>query len=265
MYVRTVGGCALGLCLLVSVAGALEGPPSPGLLLWQRGQEAMRGGDVAKALDCYEKSLELDPALARNHLSLAAGHVALGEDARAALDLEHYLAAVPNHHIVRGHYAELLLRLRRSPEARAQFERFVADIQADEQLADKHLVHCHSRLMELAEAAEDEYAEHLHRGIGLFLLARQRARLEEVESELSVESLLCKAAGELTLARRQRPGEARPCWYLHEVWSQLAQTQPALRNLRAAESAAPFSELTPTEQVHLEIACRRLRPDGRSK
>ena len=31
--------------------------------------------------------------------------------------------------------------------------------------------------MEIAEAGEDEYGEHLHRGIGLSLLARQRAAL----------------------------------------------------------------------------------------
>ena len=66
---------------------------------------------------------------------------------------------------------------------------------------------------------------------------------------MSAESLLCKAAGELILARRERPDEARPCWYLFEVWSQLAQRQPAARWLRAAEDAAPFSYLTPAERA----------------
>ena len=60
----------------------------------------------------------------------------------------------------------------------AQFERFVADIQDNQDLAGQHLVHCHSRLMEIARAAEDAYSEHLNRGIGLYLVAVQRNRPE---------------------------------------------------------------------------------------
>src|SRR5208337_4842084 len=117
-----------------------------------------------------------------------------------------------------------------------------------------HLIHCHARLMEIAESIEDDYDEHLHRGIGLLLLAQQRAILPEPEGELPAEGLLCKAAGELTLARTDRPAEARPNWYLHEVWSRLAQRQPALRCLRAAVDAAPFSYLTGAEKRNLHVA-----------
>jgi hypothetical protein len=111
--------------------------------------------------------------------------------------------------------------------------------------------------MEIAEAEGDEYAEHLHRGIGLYLLARERAELPEIEDEgeMSEEGLLCKAAGELTMARMARRDEARPCWYLYEVWSRLDQRQPALRHLRLADAAAPFSYLTPAERRELEVAC----------
>jgi hypothetical protein len=198
-----------------------------------------------------------DPAaLARNHLSVAASLLEQGEPAAAAPHLEKYVAAFPRHHIVRAHFAELLLRLHRLPEARRHFERFVADVQDVPELASKHLIHCHSRLMEIAEAEADEYQEHLHRGIGLYLLACERAALGDVESgELCAESVLCRAAGELALARHQRRGEAQPCWYLYEVWSRLSQRQPAMRHLREADAAAPFSYLTPTERRNLQLAC----------
>ena len=81
--------------------------------------------------------------------------------------------------------------------------------------------------------------------------------MPEPEGELPVEGLLCKAAGELTLARLERPDEARPCWYLYEVWSHLAQRQSALRWLREADAAAPFSYLTPNEQRRLSLAHQR--------
>src|SRR5207248_6046552 len=98
------------------------------------------------------------------------------------------------------------------------------------------LLHCHSRLMAIAEQSEDVYNEHLHRGIGLFLLARSRAALADVDEELSAEGLFFKAAAELTLAHLERPEEARPCWYLYEIWSRLGQRQPALCRLRQAET-----------------------------
>jgi hypothetical protein len=110
--------------------------------------------------------------------------------------------------------------------------------------------------MEIAVAEEDEYAEHLHRGIGLFLLARQQ-EAQGSHADPCPEALLCRAAAELTLARIACPDEAQPCWYLYEVWSRLAQRQAALRCLREADLAAPFSYMTPTEQTRLALACRR--------
>jgi tetratricopeptide (TPR) repeat protein len=238
---------------------------SPGLPEWEKGQKAMLDGQTEQAIAAFEQSLKQDPALVRNRLSLAAAYLAQGKEERAAEQLKQYLNARPDHFVVRGEYAELLMRLDRLEAAREQFERFEADVQDHETLAQQHLVRCHSRLMDIATRLEDEYAVHLHRGIALYWLARQRAELTDAGDELSSEGLLCQAASEFVLARRARPDEARPCWYLHEVWSQLAQCQPASRWLRAADEAAPFSYLTPSEQRRLHLACRRQTEDGSRK
>ncbi len=234
--------------------------------LWAQGQEAMRQGQADRAIRCYEQSLAADPHLARGHLSLAAAYLEKGETAAAEPHLARYVAANPEHHVVRAHYAELLLRLHKAPEARDQFERFIADVQDIPELASKHLIHCHSRLMEIAEDEGDDYAEHLHRGIGLFLLARERAALGETDDdEPSVEGVLCKAAGELSLARLRRREEARPSWYLHEVWTSLDQRRPAERHLREADLAAPFSYLTPAEKRDLSLARAACAAEGRGR
>lgn len=244
-------------CLAVCVASLAAIPAAEAVRLWEQGQQAMLDGDADRAIVAYRESLRLDPKLVRNQLSLAAAYLEKGDDNQAAAHMSAYVRSQPDHVVVRAHLAELLLRLARPLEAREQFERFVAAAQGRPALADEHLVHCHSRLMEIAEGQEDDYGEHLNRGIGLYLLAKQRASLPDPEGELSTEGLLCKAAGELTEARQLRPDEARPCWYLHAVWTQLAQTQPAARWLRAAEEAAAFSYLTPTERSDLALACRR--------
>ena len=78
---------------------------------------------------------------------------------------------------------------------------------------------------------------------------------------MHAEGLLCKAAAELTLANLERPDEARPCWYLYLAWSQLGQRQLALCRLLQADSAAPFTYLTPAEQRNLRLACQARRCD----
>lgn len=229
--------------------------PSAGLL-WEKGQAAMRDGQVESAIAWYEQSLAVDPGMTRNHLSLAAAWLEQGVPQKAERHLGRYLAARPEQWLIRAHYAELLVRVERYSEARGELERFVAEAQQHGPAAQAQLIHCHSRLMELARQADDSYQEHLHRGIGLYLLGKERQQIDDHSQDLPAEGLFCKAAGELTLARLERPDQARPCWYLYEVWSRLGQDQPARRWLHAADAEAPFTYLTPAEQQGLHLACR---------
>lgn len=246
---------ALGCSTLAS--RAMTPDQEKAIVLWQKGQDAMRRGVPAEALRCYEQSLALDPTLTRNFLSLAAAHIEQGDDAAACPHLRRYVRAHPEQLTVHIHLADLEFRLRHLPEARAEFEQCVAAAQDSRDPTEGELLHCHAKLMEIAEAAEDEYAEHLHRGIGLCLLARQRAMLPEPDCDLSVEGLLCKAAGELTLAQSDHPDRARPNWYLYTIWTLLEQKPTALRCLKQAAAAAPFSgDLTTAERRHLQLQCQ---------
>jgi tetratricopeptide (TPR) repeat protein len=264
---RYCRACVLAAVFLPTWPLLAEEPKlsSPGLPEWEKGQQAMLEGKTQEAITAFEQSLKQDPELVRNRLSLAAAYLAQGKEEQAAEQLKQYLNVRPDHFVVRGEYAELLMRLDRLEAAREQFERFEAEIQDHDALARQHLVRCHSRLLDIATRLEDEYSIHLHRGIALYWLARQRAELTDAGDELSSEGLLCQSASEFVLARRERPDEARPCWYLHQVWSQLAQCQPATRWLRAADEAAPFSYLTPAEQRSLHLACRKRTEDGSHK
>jgi tetratricopeptide (TPR) repeat protein len=256
--------CLTLLVFALRGAIAAAAPPDARALadadrLWQQGQEAIARGLPDEAIARYRASLLKNPALVRNYMSLAAAFLEKGDDATACIYLLRYVETNPAHLVARVHLADLLLRRNRLEEARFQFEACVD--RAQEGGATEHLLHCHVRLMEIAGRLEDDYAEHLHRGIGLLLMARQRAALPDDEDDVpQTEGLLCQSAGELTLALQERPGEARPAWYLHQVWSHLDQAQPARKALRAADEAAPFSELTAAEQrgLRLAIASREL-------
>lgn len=223
--------------------------------LWTEGQLALQEGDQEKAQQCFAQGLAADPQFAPNQLSLAAACLEKGDEDAACAHLAHYVASQPDQLKARSHYAELLMRLNRVNDARKQFERYDADAQEREPPAGSQLIHCHSQLTKIAVQLEDSYEEHLHRGIGLYLLGQERAALPDPDGDLPAEGLLFRAGLELRKARRQRPEEARPSWYLYEVWSHLGKRRPAMQYLREAHEAAPISYLTPAERRNLQLAC----------
>ena len=192
-----------------------------------------------------------------NHLTLAAMHLEKGEDAKACEHLGKFLATNPEHRNARFYHADLLLKLGKAKEARDQFEKVIAYGQEDAAPDLNHLANCHGRVLEAAEVLSDQYLVHLHRGIGMYLLALESAKLRDEDNPFSFEALLCKAAGELATASKLRSGEARPCWYLHAVWRQLAQPSQADRWLQEARRTSPWSHLTPCEQRQLQLALSR--------
>ncbi|MBI3407106.1 MAG: hypothetical protein HY040_01955 [Planctomycetes bacterium] len=222
--------------------------------LWQKGQLAMQAGQAERAIALYRQSLKCKEAPAKNHLSLAAAFVTKGDDAAACYHLGVFLESNPEHRNARLYHAELLLKLKRFTDSRWEFDQAIAEAQEDRFLDRQHLLHCHARLLEMAEALQDDYREHLHRGISFFLLAQERLAAGDPEGELPVEALLCRAAGQLTTARSLRPEEARTCWYLHAVWRQLGQSPQSRRWLQEATRLAPFSYLTPAERRALQFA-----------
>jgi Tfp pilus assembly protein PilF len=259
------------LSLLITLP-ALAGEPTspveahtPPARAWQIGQLALEKEEYDRAIAQFQLALRLDGQFAPAHLSLAACYLAIGEEEKALPHLQRYLEARPAHLSVRTQYAELLHRFGSPEEARLQFERCVTDAQDQPEQVCQHLIHSHTRLMEIAERQGDLFAAHLNRGIGLFYLARQQAGLSEELAVEVAEGLFCKAAAELTLARLEQPESARACWYLHEVWASLAQRQPAQHWLRMAETLLTPVELTPAERRQLELACGKREDEVRAR
>jgi tetratricopeptide (TPR) repeat protein len=190
-------------------------------------------------------------------LSRAIAFLEKGDDFAACAEMEKYLQANPTQYLARAYYAELLVRLGRVSQAKTEFESFIAEAQNHMETTASQQIRCHSRLMDIAEAEDDTYAVHLHRGIGLYLLARERSQLDDPAGPLPMEGLLCRAADALSAARSSRPEQAQPCWYLYQVWSALGQRQPALHWLRRAGAAAAFAPMTAAEQRGLQLALRQ--------
>lgn len=244
----------LGGLPLISLADSL-GDNSPADLLWKEGQTALEAGNAPKAIHSFRRSLALDPDSAKTHLSMAAACLAQGSDTIAAIHLKICLELEPGNVIVRQNYADLLLRMNQIEDARHQFLLFVRDTQQFGEQANRHLIHAHSRLMAIAEQMGDPYEEHLNRGIGLYLLAREKTKKgEQIEpNDQNLESLLFRAAGELTTARLMKSDKVRPCWYLYLVWDKLACSQPAQRWYRITAQDASLEHLTPREFQELHL------------
>ncbi|MBX9583456.1 MAG: hypothetical protein K2X87_24410 [Gemmataceae bacterium] len=145
----------------------------------------------------------------------------------------------------RAQLAELLLTLDRPAEARAEFERFVADAQAAGGPPGKHLVHCHTRLMEIGRRADDRFAERFHKGVGLLRLSA------DLGPDESAEGALCQALKALTEAKDLRPADPRVHLYLADAYGMTGNRRAAeVARAVARDRAAPGS-LTPAEAARL--------------
>ena len=156
--------------------------------------------------------------------------------------------------MIRAYLAELLLRVGRSADARPQFERVVADAQRTSGPARGHMVHCHTRLMEIAAAGQDGYAEELHRGVGLLLLVRRWDAEPGRRDDAEAERTLAKAAKALRSATAERPHDPRANLYLGEVYERLGQPSAARAAWRSALAGLPDPGLTAAERDRLAVA-----------
>lgn len=189
-----------------------------------------------------------DDGSPEDSLAKAAECLDRGDEAAALPHLRAHVRTHPEAVAIRGHLAELLFRAGQADESRSHFERYVADAQRLSGPAHERLVHCHTRLMAIAEDAGDAYHEHLHRGIGLVLLVKRWEADAERYDEVAAEQTLAKAVAALRSAVAERPGDARAHLYLAEAYRRLGQATAARSALRMAKAGLPDAAVTATER-----------------
>jgi Tfp pilus assembly protein PilF len=195
--------------------------------------------------DRVARAAQPEPA-ETDYLALAASCIDRGDEPAAVRHLTAHIKTRPDAVMIRAYLAELLLKCGKPAEARTQFERFTRDAAGQGGPPQKHLVHCHTRLMEIAEQDGDRYAEHLHRGIALLLLVRQWEAESAGEREM-IEPTLAKAAAALRQAAEVRPTHPRSRVYLAEVYDRLGQPSAARSQAKRAMSSLPDPSLTADE------------------
>jgi thioredoxin-like negative regulator of GroEL len=191
------------------------------------------------------------PADVADHLARAAACVDRGDEPAAVPHLVAHLNARPDAVMIRAYLAELFLRTGKPVNARHEFERFARQASGMYGEAGRHLVHAHTRLMEIAADANDAFAEHLHRGIALVLMVRRWESEPQADDGQLAEATLVKAGRELRQAERRKPTDPRANVYLAEVYGRLGQ-------LTAARTAArrvtlPDVSLTESERESLRM------------
>jgi tetratricopeptide (TPR) repeat protein len=185
-----------------------------------------------------------DPLLVK-----ASDALEVGDGVAASRHLREFAARHPESKTAEPLCGEVLFKLARYGESKDAFEKAIARLDGDADVAIR--VHCHGRLVELAAIDADDAAEHLNRGIGIYLLSTERS--PDPDEEIDPESILCKAILELNAAHLDAPNDARPCWYLHLAFRRLGKDQPARRWLHECERLAPLSVLTPGERHGLDL------------
>jgi tetratricopeptide (TPR) repeat protein len=188
-----------------------------------------------------------DPREPEDHLAKAAQCIDRGDEPAAITHLSAHVRARPDAAMIRAYLAELLFQQGQFPESRRHFERFSFESHAENPEQLKPLVHCHTRLMQIAEEQNDSYREHLHRGIGLVLLVRQWDQEADPGAPEMKEQTLTKAAAALRGAVAVKAADPRALVYLAETYSQMGQASSARTAARKAKALLPDAGLTDQE------------------
>lgn len=183
-------------------------------------------------------------------LDAAADCFARRDDAAAAPHLADYLRHRPDAHPTRFQLAELLYRQGDLERAEAEFDRLLRDT-PEAGPAREWRAQCHARLATLAEARGDDYAEQLHRGVGLVRLVEKWDADPARRDDAAAESALAQALAALGVARELRPNDARANLYASLALTRLGQDAAAGRLLHAARAGLPDAALSEAERDRL--------------
>ncbi len=159
-------------------------------------------------------------------LDRAAAAIAADDKPAAVAALERYAQLRPGAFTQRVHLAELYAQLGRPDDARHALETLLADLPAGA-LSLLMRPHCHTRLMKLAEARGDEFAEHLHRAGGLLALVEKWDADAASRDDAAAERTLSQALTAARTATELRP-ESRAAWAaLAAVYARLGESEAA--------------------------------------
>ncbi|MDB5307946.1 MAG: hypothetical protein JWO38_2148 [Gemmataceae bacterium] len=199
------------------------------------------------------------PTPADDPLTLAAECLVRGDQPTAAAYLDSYVRGHPDQLMFRAQLAELLLRIGRLGDAKGHFERFCADAQDATGPPKAHLVHCHTRLMEIGQRTDDRFAEVFHRGVGLLVLVQgQGIGAADEDEDEPREEVLCQAIKALAEAAELRPTDPRAQLYLADAYDRAGSRRAADRARATARNLTGPGALTPAEVRRLALA-----PGGR--
>lgn len=177
-------------------------------------------------------------------LTLAAEALDRGDKGVAAVHLEAYVRLHPEQLMFRAQLADLLVKVDRPDDARVHYERFAVAARNATGVPKSHLVHVHTRLMEIGQRSGDRFAELYHRGVGLLLLVKDEDGKPDREAEFC-EEMLCKAMKALVEAKELNPNETGVRVYLAEVYDRMGNRRAASAERTAASGSVVATGLAP--------------------
>lgn len=189
-------------------------------------------------------------AMARTLLLQATARLEHNDLTGAAVILQRYVQAFPDAAMIRLQLGELCFKLDRTEESQHQFLAALDNV-LDPALPLHCRLHAHSRLVDIASLQKDEFNEHLHRGIGLALLAERRMQESTSTAGATVQELQGKSRTALMKAKRLAPLDARPSLYLAGLWQSMQLIGNARSELQQAQLLSHLGSLSAYEELHL--------------
>lgn len=184
-------------------------------------------------------------------LASAAECLSRNDYGSAATHLETHVRTHPDQPLYRLQLAQLYVRTANTAAATEQLERFVADAQPAPALR-KYVPDAHTKLMGLAQARGDRFAEQFHRGAGLLALLAELDADPERDAGFC-EEVLCKALKALNSAKQLKPSDPRVALYLADAYARSGNAHGAASERASVRNSATVGDLTATERARLGL------------
>lgn len=195
--------------------------------------------------EAAESEATFDSTIAEDALAKAAEHLDRDENREALPYLRAYVKANPDAVMIRAYLAELYLRLGETENASREFHTVIDIAETMSGPIRDHRVHCHTRLMEMAQADGDDFAEYLNRGIGLYLLVKRWDAEPGRSDEIVAEQTLSQALQAFREAEKYDSSDPRPQLWRAKVLDRLGQGAAAdtarQRAITLQDRSEPYS------------------------
>lgn len=174
-----------------------------------------------------------------DHFNLAAEALDQGDSHKAMTHFQKHLEQFPDQVTIRMILAEHRFNAEQYPQAEAEFQTSLEELNLQPTKFRDELIKAHSRLMQISQMNQNACKEKYHRGIGLILVVSGIEKKRKTHEDELVRTTLVEAIRNLNEASEEWKADPMLHFYKAEALSRLGQYSAAKSEMNLLSQISP--------------------------